>query len=79
MTYEFPLLDRTLFPSLYPVLVVDQRDFSRLIVCFGATGSDGRGRHLLQICVDSVLREAGPSDHMSVFDRLEHCRFRWTE
>jgi hypothetical protein len=30
----------------------------------------GRSRLQFQMCVDSVLRQAGPSDQMSVFDHL---------
>jgi hypothetical protein len=39
----------------------------------------GRGRHQFQMLVDSFFRQSGPSDQMSVFDRLLHCRLRWTE
>jgi hypothetical protein len=35
----------------------------------------GSGRHQFQMLVDSVFRQAGPSDQMSIFDRLQHCRF----
>jgi hypothetical protein len=39
----------------------------------------GSGRRQFQMIVDSVFRQSGPSDQMSVFDRLQHRIFRWAE
>jgi hypothetical protein len=37
------------------------------------------GRRQFQMLVDSVFRQSGPSDQMSVFDLLQHRRSRRTE
>jgi hypothetical protein len=61
-----------LCPSLYQPVIRSQSAFLRWNLCLTSLihVAHGRGRSEFKMFVDSVSREAGPRDEMSVFDRL---------